>query len=1074
MQRLNKENMDNIFQAIVSIYINLLNIGSIVKKDSNLVYDILNSIFKRKIGVQNIQKIVSSIYSNREAVNILKKHLNKSDKIKLIINLLTFLYHYEENFQIVGSLEIVKLIDLLYIDLNLYDQLLDVMTAKSSYVDMNLDDFANDRDDCILKNDLLIGNITVCDVFFKSSSLEDIQMYFLLFEGINFVATFEEGSHQLNREIMIPNRFYVFKEKDVIEINDNNSIKLNYQQIMQLKSYQKDKIKQSAYYQKDKVSFDLIQNNVKLSLKIKAGKVNVCNKLVRGIYDLAINDFILLEDEKIAIIDLLLRNRFITPSQVEEKVHYLEYVDDFIQINLSKNDKTIAKLEKEETQFTIEPINSKQVFLNNKLLKQREKFYIGKDVFTFENNSCKINKFFNILKIDYDISEISVTDLYYHFDDDGSIGLNGINFTAVRGEMMSIMGPSGSGKTTLLRALLGELNIYEANIKIDGQDFFSSFHFFQKYISYVPQQDLLFANLTVYQNLFYSARLRLTHIKDKNKIIIRIEQILKQIGLWEKRNMYVGDQFNKTISGGQRKRLNVALELLSDPLIIFMDEPTSGLSSKDSEKMIDMMHELKQQGKIIIATIHQPNPDLFQQFDKFLFLDKLGTQVYFGDSDEVFQYFNIEYNQLVMEDPKLKTKKDLKMPEYLFDILEFPKKEEHSNSLGVSDELFEESYGNRRFSPTYWKEKYKRLKLFELLKDIKKDDNIHENEFGNNKFEIIKLKFHENFQQFTYLLFRNVINKFNNKTNLLVTFIAPIVLSLILAFILRYRVGSEYVYYNNKNAPMFSFISIIIFIFLGLANSLDDILTEKLIFLRERKINVKTIFFLLSKSITLGAMTLIQVILYIAISYLFLGNKGHWGVNTLFLQLSGIIGFVIGLFFSSFISDRKTIIGILPLVLIPQIIFAGGVIKFDDMNPDLKLFFKNKDVPAIFETIASKWLFEGMVVAQTKWNSFNLKMSEFRTQKKKASAITKSKINREQNKFIKKYDNKNFNNYYTKFLVLTQTGKYTNRNQNFFYSSKKKYFGREFDTIYFDITVVLSMIFLLQFVTFIKLKFYYK
>jgi len=1071
MKNFSKENMDNIFRAIVSIYINLLNTSSFLEKDSNLVYNILNSIFGTDIDLLNIQEIISNIYSMRESVNVLKKYLNKSDRIKLIINLLSFLYRRKNSFQIIGSLEIVKLVDLLYIDLNFYDQILDVLDMKTKSVEITLENIVQNRENCILKNDFLFGNRENTDVFVRSDSF-DKQLYFLMFENINFVGSFARNKNYLNNELMEPNRLYVLNQRDRITLGGEHDITLNFLQILSLQQHKNQKRKQSTHYQKDKVNFDLIQDDANMQIKIKSGKVNINGKMVKGKHYLAINDYLQLDDEPIYVIDLLLRSKFITTPEVAEKVHYLEYIDNFIQVNLSKNEKTIAKIEKVDKNVTIQSINDKQIFINNKLVKEQSPYSLNKDIFSYEDHSCKINRFFDIIKIDHEISELTVTNLFYQFEDDNSTALNGINFTVKKGEMMSIMGPSGSGKTTLLRTLLGEINIDDANIEIDGKNFFASFYFFQKYISYVPQQDLLFANLTVYENLYYSARLRLTHINDKNEISRRIEHILKQIGLWDKRNLKVGDQFNKTISGGQRKRLNVALELLSDPLIIFMDEPTSGLSSKDSEKMIDMMNELKQQGKIIIATIHQPNPDLFQQFDKFLFLDKMGTQVFFGNTNEVFEYFDDEYKQLVVEDGKLQIKKQLKMPEYLFDILEFPQKAESSNNMGVSDDLTEDAYGNRRFSPTYWKEKYKRLKLFELLKDIRKN-NSEDQEKTNEKLKTKNLKFRENIQQFNYLFLRNITNKFNNKMNLFVTFIAAPILSLIISFILRYRGGAEYVYFTNKNGIMFTFISIIIFIFLGLANSLDDILSERLIFLREKKVKVKTSFYLMSKAITLNLMTLIQVVVYVAVAYIFMENKGMWHVNILFYLLSGMVGYSIGLLASAMISDRKAIIGILPLVLIPQIIFAGAVIMFEDMNQDL-IFSKNRTIPEFCEVFPSKWLFEGAVVAQSKWNYYNLKMNHYKQKKLNASVREKSMINREKNKFIKKYNNQEYQNKLIKDFVLVQDGKYTNRKKNFFCSSFVEIRGKKYNKIYFDITIILLMITLFRILTYIKLRFFYR
>jgi len=220
--------------------------------------------------------------------------------------------------------------------------------------------------------------------------------------------------------------------------------------------------------------------------------------------------------------------------------------------------------------------------------------------------------------------------------------------------MMAIMGPSGSGKTTLLKVLLGELEPRRCQIEIDGMDLGRHYSFFRKFIGYVPQDDLLFANLSVYENIYFNLRLRMPQIRDVVQIRSRIDNLLKRVGLFEQRDMIVGDVMHKKLSGGQRRRLNIALELISNPMIIILDEPTSGLSSKDSENITQFLRELKEQGKIILCTIHQPNATILNQFDRVLLMDRNGTQVWFGDTDTVFDYFDEELANSDPEKEKLK------------------------------------------------------------------------------------------------------------------------------------------------------------------------------------------------------------------------------------------------------------------------------------------------------------------------------------------------------------------------------------------------------------------------------------
>ena len=152
-------------------------------------------------------------------------------------------------------------------------------------------------------------------------------------------------------------------------------------------------------------------------------------------------------------------------------------------------------------------------------------------------------------------------------------------------------------------------------------------------IGYVPQDDLLMENLTVSQNLFYNSKLVFGDWSDE-KIQAKAEQLLQSMGLYEAKDLKVGDALANIISGGQRKRLNIALELIREPGVLFVDEPTSGLSSRDSENVMDLLKQLSISGKLVFVVIHQPSSDIFKMFDKLLILDIGGYPIYFGNPSD--------------------------------------------------------------------------------------------------------------------------------------------------------------------------------------------------------------------------------------------------------------------------------------------------------------------------------------------------------------------------------------------------------------------------------------------------------
>jgi ABC transport system ATP-binding/permease protein len=230
-----------------------------------------------------------------------------------------------------------------------------------------------------------------------------------------------------------------------------------------------------------------------------------------------------------------------------------------------------------------------------------------------------------------------VRDLEYKFLN-GNIGLRNINFSETHGRLVGIMGASGAGKTTLLNVLCGTERPAKGEVLINNINLHTNKDELEGVIGLIPQDDLLIEDLTVFQNLYYSAKLCFRD-KSEEELTQMVNNTLVNLGLLERAHLRVGNALNKTISGGQRKRLNIALELIREPSILFVDEPTSGLSSRDSENVMDLLRELALKGKLIFVVIHQPSSDIYKMFDKMVILDTGGYQVYCGNPVEAVMYF---------------------------------------------------------------------------------------------------------------------------------------------------------------------------------------------------------------------------------------------------------------------------------------------------------------------------------------------------------------------------------------------------------------------------------------------------
>uniref|UniRef100_J3N2Y8 ABC transporter domain-containing protein n=1 Tax=Oryza brachyantha TaxID=4533 RepID=J3N2Y8_ORYBR len=229
------------------------------------------------------------------------------------------------------------------------------------------------------------------------------------------------------------------------------------------------------------------------------------------------------------------------------------------------------------------------------------------------------------------------------------------------GRVTAIMGPSGAGKTTFLNAVLGKTAGYkkEGLVLINGKS--GSMQSYKKIIGFVPQDDIVHGNLTVEENLWFSACCRSSKGMSKADKIIVLERVIGSLGLQEIRNSLVGTVEKRGISGGQRKRVNVGIEMVMEPSLLILDEPTTGLDSASSQLLLRALRHEALQGVNVCAVIHQPSYTLFNMFDDFVLLARGGLIAYLGPISEVETYFS----SLGIKVPERENP-----PDYYIDILE--------------------------------------------------------------------------------------------------------------------------------------------------------------------------------------------------------------------------------------------------------------------------------------------------------------------------------------------------------------------------------------------------------------------
>ena len=584
------------------------------------------------------------------------------------------------------------------------------------------------------------------------------------------------------------------------------------------------------------------------------------------------------------------------------------------------------------------------------------------------------------------IRTLEVSEVHHRFHN-GDVGLEGISFSVARGELVCVMGASGSGKSTLLKVLAGQLQPTAGQVLLNNQSLYPNLDQLKHYISYIPQEDAFDEHLTIGENLQFAAAIRSPHLSRRDRMR-RLEGKLVELGLSERRDAVVGSAVKKTLSGGERKRLNIGLDMIGSADVYLFDEPTSGLSSKDSEHVIEIIRSMAH-NKLIIVTIHQPSSKLFQMFHKAILLDKGGRLVFFGTPTDMLRYFaEAEHQHQFGADLGACPSCGTTRPEFIFDVLETPLRDLSG------DIIYEENNRGqlvpaRRYSPEFWRDKYEAFRLIQDVKQVslRKEPIAPLPAVPEQKKRRQRIRWHDEWTQLRTLLKRAFISKLRNRANLVITIGVAPVLAFLIASILRYSDSGKYDFASAYHIPTFLFLTLIVAMFLGLTNSADDIIRDRVVLQRERNLSVRLPYYVFAKTVSLGVFALVQCILFVLIGNYILEIRGMFWIDLGIVFLTAMGGIALGLVVSSLVSDAKTAANIVPLVLIPQIIMGGALIKYEDMNRNLGLVYslthwfsehptneqaKKMDsklqVPFICEFIAMRWSYEELVVAQAKLN----------------------------------------------------------------------------------------------------------
>ena len=464
--------------------------------------------------------------------------------------------------------------------------------------------------------------------------------------------------------------------------------------------------------------------------------------------------------------------------------------------------------------------------------------------------------------------------------------LDSVSLSIQPNEFVGLLGPSGAGKSTFMDALNGMRPASGGSVLINNLDLYQHLDSLKQSIGYVPQDDIIHRELTVYRTLFYVAKLRLSSDVSRAEINQIIEEVMDVTGLSERRSVPINQ-----LSGGQRKRVSIAVELITKPSVIFLDEPTSGLDPATEEKIMKLFRQIAESGRTVILTTHAM--ENVKLFDKIVVLIR-GKLAFYGKPEEALAHLGA------------------KSFKELYDKLEEPieqriKQSGNANRQQITEQVAEE-----------WKQKFTttpqfKKNVYEPLKDLGKVQSA-----GVSKKN--RLGIFGSIRQFVTLSRRYWEVLFRDKLNLFILLAQAPIIAVMLFFVMGKDQPRDFAY----------FVLSLVSVWFGISVSAREIIRERAVYNRERMVNLGLIPYIFSKLFVLGIIVGIQCLtLFLPLKLLdlaglmpmpgeLLGIPQFW-----VMLLTAGVGIALGLLISALVKTSEMATSLVPLILIPQILFSG-------------------------------------------------------------------------------------------------------------------------------------------------------
>ncbi len=549
-----------------------------------------------------------------------------------------------------------------------------------------------------------------------------------------------------------------------------------------------------------------------------------------------------------------------------------------------------AKLKKTDSGVVIEDVNSTNgVYVNGKRISRHV---------ILPDDSVQIGAF--VIRVDeaqtvgvFDtrsktrIDSVGLTKDVKNRSGRGTVRLlDDVSLSIGANEFIGVLGPSGCGKSTLIDALNGMRPASEGSVYVNGLDLYRHLDSLKQSIGYVPQDDIIHRDLSVYKTLYYIGKLRLSGDVSRSEIDQIIDEVLDVTGLTERKDVAVG-----SLSGGQRKRVSIAVELITKPSVIFLDEPTSGLDPATEEKIMKLFRQIAESGRTVVLTTHAM--ENVKLFDKIVVLMR-GKLVFYGKPSEALEYLGANSFK------------------ELYDRLEEPAEKAvaergESARVAATDKAAEDWKTKFKGTPQYKKN------IFEPLKEVEKGES---SKFRKSR----RLGVFGSIRQWMTLTSRYARVLAKDKFTLAILAAQAPIIAVLVFIVMGADQPRDFAYFALSLCS----------IWFGTSLAAREIVRERKIYERERMVNLGILPYVGSKLFVLGVIVSIQcLLLYLPLELFNLSGlmpmPGMFlGIPQFFaMLLTAAVGVAIGLFVSTIVRTSEMATSLVPLILIPQIVFSG-------------------------------------------------------------------------------------------------------------------------------------------------------